>query len=49
MKLILKVSETDNKCEDVVKLLGVDIDYQLKFDQHISNLCIKAEEKQVSS
>ena len=25
-----------------VKLLGVDIDYQLNFDQHISNLCRKA-------
>ena len=25
-----------------MKLLGVDIDYQLNFDQHISNLCRKA-------
>ena len=42
MKLTLKVSDTDIKCEDVVKLLGVDIHYQLNFDQHISNLCRKA-------
>ena len=26
----------------MIKLLGVDIDYQLNFDQHISNLCRKA-------
>ena len=37
MKLTLKVSDTDIKCEYVVKLLGVDIHYQ-----HISNLCRKA-------
>ena len=37
-----KVSDTQINCEDVVKLLGVDIDYQLNFDQHISNLCRKA-------
>ena len=42
MKLTLKVSDTDIKCEDVVKLLGVDIYYQLNFDQDISNLCRKA-------
>ena len=38
--LLLKVSDTRIKCEDV-KLLGVDIDYQLN-DQHISNVCGKA-------
>ena len=25
-----------------MKLLGVDIDYQLNFDHHIGNLCRKA-------
>ena len=30
------------KCEDAVKLLGVDTDFQLNFDQHTSNLCRKA-------
>lgn len=29
-------------CEEVVKLLGVDIDFKLSFDQHISNICKKA-------
>ena len=42
MKLTIKVSDTQIICEDVVKLLGVDIDYQLNFDHHISNLCRKA-------
>ena len=26
------------ECEEVVKLLGIDIDYQLKFDKYINNL-----------
>ena len=26
------------KCEKIVKLLGIDIDYQLNFDNHISDL-----------
>ena len=30
------------KNEDVVHLFGVDVDYQLNFDQHISSLCRKA-------
>ena len=42
MNLTIKVSDTQINCEDVVKLLGVDIDYQLNFDQLISNLCRKA-------
>ena len=33
MDLTLKVSDTHIKCEDVVKFLGVDIIYQLSFDQ----------------
>ena len=41
-KMILKISDTEIICEEVVKLLGVDIDYKLNFDQHISNLCRKA-------
>ena len=41
-KLILKISDTEIICEEVVKLLGVDIDYKLIFDQHITNLCRKA-------
>ena len=40
--LIFKISNAEIKCEEVVKLLGVDIDFQLNFDQHISTLCRKA-------
>jgi hypothetical protein len=29
-------------CESTVKLLGIDIDYQLNFDAHISTICRKA-------
>jgi 5-formaminoimidazole-4-carboxamide-1-beta-D-ribofuranosyl 5'-monophosphate synthetase len=29
-------------CEDSVKLLGIEIDYQLNFDTHISTICRKA-------
>ena len=32
-------------CEETVKLLGIDIDYQLKIFQHISNLCRKASQQ----
>ena len=40
------------ECEDVVKLLGIDIDYQLKFDKrpkgphivHLSTMCHLFEE-----
>ena len=39
MILAIKVSNTQINYKDVVKLLGVDIYYQLNFDQHISNLC----------
>jgi len=30
------------KCDEEVKLLGVTIDFQLKFNSHISNICKKA-------
>ena len=33
------------ECDEVVKLLGIDIDYQLKFDNHINNLCRKASQQ----
>ena len=29
-------------CDEVVKLLGIDIDFRLSFDNHISNICKKA-------
>ena len=30
------------RCEDSVILLGVTIDFQLNFDEHISNVCKKS-------
>jgi hypothetical protein len=30
---------------EVVKLLGIDIDYQLNFDKHIKNICRKASQQ----
>ena len=32
-------------CESTVKLLGIDIDYQLNFDAHISTICRKASQQ----
>ena len=34
-----KIGETEIGCDETVKLLGVDIDYRLKFDEQISNIC----------
>ena len=41
-KLKLKISDNEIICEEIVKLLGVDVDYKLSFDQHICSLCRKA-------
>jgi hypothetical protein len=35
-------------CEDSVKLLGIEIDYQLNFDTHISTICRKASQQLMS-
>ena len=32
-------------CDEVVKLLGIDIDSRLSFDNHISNICKKKKKK----
>ena len=40
--LTVKVLGSEIKCEKIVKLFGVDIDYQLNLYNHISNLCRKA-------
>ena len=39
--MTVKVSGSEIKCEKIVKLSRVDIDYQLNFDNHISDLCRK--------
>ena len=39
--------EIDNNiisCDNVVKLLGVDIDFNLSFNTHIQNICKKADQ-----
>ena len=38
----IQIQQNTLSCEETVKLLGIDIDYQLKFYEHISNLCRKA-------
>ena len=40
--ITFNLNETTIKCEDSVKLLGVTIDFKLKFDVHISSICKKA-------
>ena len=39
---VFKLGDIDIKCKNTVKLLGVEIDFKLQFEQHISNLCKKA-------
>ena len=37
-----QIGNTNIKCEDNVTLLGVNIDFMLKFDDHVSDICKKA-------
>ena len=37
-----RIGDTDISCEDNVSLLGVNIDFMLKFDDHVSDICKKA-------
>ena len=37
----LKIAGTEIKCEEQVKLLGIEIDYLLNFDAQISIICKK--------
>ena len=43
--LIFNIEGTEIKPEECVKLLGVTIDYQLKFKEHISNVCRRASQQ----
>ena len=38
----MNIQNFELTCEDSVKLLGIEIDYQLKFDTHTSTICRKA-------
>jgi hypothetical protein len=49
----VKVTENESQnstlsCEETVKLLGIEIDYQLHFDIHISSICRKASQQNSS-
>ena len=37
-----KIGDVNITCEDSVKLLGIDIDFMLNFDNHIKTICKKA-------
>ena len=37
-----RIGDTDISCEDNVSLLGVNTDFMLKFDDHVSDICKKA-------
>ena len=37
-----QVGQTKIKCDDNVTLLGINLDYMLKFDDHVSEICKKA-------
>ena len=41
----INIQNLEQTCEDSVKLLGIEIDYQLNFDTHISTICRKASQK----
>jgi hypothetical protein len=36
---VFKIDSAEITCDEVVKLLGIDIDYQLNFNYHIKNIC----------
>ena len=41
-KLVFELKGNRIECENDIKLLGVTIDYELKFHKHISDICKKA-------
>ena len=41
MKPKFKIGEADIEYEETLKLLGVEIDFHLNFDIHISAMCKK--------
>ena len=42
LNLNFDINTTEIKCDDEVKLLGVNVDYDLMFDSHIASICKKA-------
>ena len=45
LNLSFNINNSVITCEDVVKLLGIDIDFKLNFNVHIKNLCKKASQQ----
>ena len=37
----LNIDNNEIQCEETVKLLGIDIDFMLNFEQQITNMCKK--------
>ena len=37
-----QIGQTNIKCEENVTLLGINIGFMLKFDNHVSDICKKA-------
>ena len=42
---VFNIGSVSIPCEETVKLLGIEIDFQLKFDTHIKNLCKKSSQQ----
>ena len=42
---LIQIENSTIKCSKVKKLLGVHIDYKLKFDSHVETICKKAHRK----
>ena len=42
---VFNIESANISCDEVVKLLGIDIDYQLNFDKHIKHICRKASQQ----
>ena len=41
----MHIQNSDLSCEKTVKLLGIEIDYELNFDVHVSSICRKASQQ----
>ena len=41
----IEIKESRIKCSKLKKLLGIHIDYKLKFDTHVDTICKKAHRK----
>jgi len=42
---VFNIESANISCDEVVKLLGIEIDHQLNFDKHIKNICRKASQQ----